>query len=162
MGDAHALCGTLLCVPPSASSSIAHFTDDAAIRPSGAGHGSAFAAKPCMDVKENDARANVTNPTEEPKGDRGGSGDRTWSPEHGEQGISNRPDDESDRLPAGVGTTDEADDKFAFGNDDDLEEDEDEDEDEVEDGDEDDDDDDDDEDEDEEEEEERRQARRKG
>jgi hypothetical protein len=116
--------------------SIAHFTDyNAAIRPTGAGHGSAFAAKPCMDVKENDGRPNVTNPTEEPKGDRG-NGDKTWSPDHGEQGISNRPDGESDRLPAGVGTTDEADDESAFGNDDDEEheENEDEDEDEDEDG----------------------------
>lgn len=34
---------------------------------------------------------------EEPFGDRGG-GDKTWSPEQGEQGISNRADDEDARA----------------------------------------------------------------
>ncbi len=74
-----------------------------------------------MDIKNNHTSANVTNPTEEPKGDRG-SGDKTWSPAHGEQGISHRPDDESDRFPAGVEPTDEADDKASFGNDTDEDE----------------------------------------
>jgi hypothetical protein len=33
--------------------------------------------------------------TDEPLGDRG-QGDRTWSPPEGEQGISNRPDDQEE------------------------------------------------------------------
>ena len=74
-----------------------------------------------MDIKNDDTSANVANPTEEPKGNRG-SGDKTWSPAHGEQSISNRPDDESDRFPAGVEPTDEADDKSAFGHDTDEDE----------------------------------------
>ena len=44
----------------------------------------------------------------EPLGDVGGK--KTWTPEEGEQGISNRPDDESDSVPPG----DEADDDASF------------------------------------------------
>ena len=52
---------------------------------------------------------NVSKPTsEEPLGDLGGK--KTWSPEEGEQGISNRPDDESKSVPPG----DEADDDASF------------------------------------------------
>ena len=80
--------------------------------------GSRFAAKACMTNKQDGADVTATAPTEVVKDDRG-NGDKTWSPEQGEQGISNRPDDESDRLPAGGGTTEEADDRSAFGNDDD-------------------------------------------
>ena len=39
-------------------------------------------------------------PVPEPKGDLG-QGHKTWSPEQGEQGISNRPDDETDAMPDG-------------------------------------------------------------
>jgi hypothetical protein len=38
---------------------------------------------------------------DDPKGDRGHS-DKTWSPEEGEQGISNRPDDDPDAFRAGL------------------------------------------------------------
>jgi hypothetical protein len=52
---------------------------------------------------------NVSKPTsEEPLGDLGGK--KTWSPEEGEQGISNRPDDESELVPP----EDEADDEASF------------------------------------------------
>ena len=47
---------------------------------------------------------------DEALGDLGG-GNRTWAPADGEQGISNRPDDEADTVPPG----DEADDARAFG-----------------------------------------------
>ena len=57
------------------------------------------------EVKE----VNVSKPTsEEPLGDLGGK--KTWSPEEGEQGISNRPDDESELVPP----EDEADDEASF------------------------------------------------
>jgi hypothetical protein len=58
-------------------------------------------------------------PAVEPKGDLG-HGNKTWSPDEGEQGISNRPDDEADGVPDG----DEADDAAAFNGDDDAEEEE--------------------------------------
>lgn len=54
----------------------------------------------------------------EPLGDRG-QGDKTWSPEQGEQGISNRPDDEVGQE------TDDEDDDFNEDDDEDAEEDED-------------------------------------
>ena len=65
-----------------------------------------------------------SNPhSEEPMGDLG-HGHKTWAPESGEQGISNRPDDEGDTVPDG----DEEDDDAAFnGDDDDADEDENED-----------------------------------
>jgi hypothetical protein len=50
--------------------------------------------------KQERREAHVQNPEtprqadNEPLGDRGG-GDRTWTPPDGEQGISNRPDDEA-------------------------------------------------------------------
>ena len=47
--------------------------------------------------------------TEEPKGDLG-HGHKTWRPDQGEQGISNRPDDASDLMPDG----DESSDAGAF------------------------------------------------
>ena len=50
--------------------------------------------------------------TSEPQGDRG-QGHKTWTPDLGEQGISNRPDDEASAVPE----SDEADDAAAFGSD---------------------------------------------
>ena len=48
-----------------------------------------------MDSKGHNPSANVPAQTDEdPKGDRGG-GDKTWTPPANEQGISNRPGDES-------------------------------------------------------------------
>ena len=47
-----------------------------------------------MNTKQTNPNANV--PEQEPNrplGDRG-QGDKTWSPEQGKQGISNRPDDQ--------------------------------------------------------------------
>jgi hypothetical protein len=40
----------------------------------------------------------------EPLGDRGA--EKTWSPPDGEQGISNRPDDEPDQVPPGEAADD--------------------------------------------------------
>jgi hypothetical protein len=49
-----------------------------------------------MDNKDNNPNANVPEQSaDEPLGDRG-TGDRTWSPPEGEQGISNRVEDEDD------------------------------------------------------------------
>ena len=46
-----------------------------------------------MDRKDTNPSANVPSQSnKEPLGDRG-QGDKTWSPQEGEQGISNRPDD---------------------------------------------------------------------
>jgi hypothetical protein len=68
-----------------------------------------------MNSKDTNPNANVPRQnSDEPHGDRG-QGDKTWSPEQGEQGISNRPDD-----AVGQETEDE---------DDDFDEDEDDDED---------------------------------
>src|SRR5687768_13202154 len=51
-----------------------------------------------MDSKDHNPSANVPGQTdEEPKGDRG-RGDKTWTPPADEQGISNRPGDESEPL----------------------------------------------------------------
>jgi hypothetical protein len=58
----------------------------------------------------------TTGNRDEPLGDLGG-GNRTWSPADGEQGISNRPDDEPGAVPPG----DETDDARAFGDGDDRE-----------------------------------------
>ena len=63
---------------------------------------------------------NRTPPADEPRGDLG-HGDRTWSPDEGEQGISNRPDDGADVVPDG----NEADDASAFNGDDEDEKEED-------------------------------------
>ena len=58
--------------------------------------------------------ANVPRQTpDEPMGDRG-QGDKTWSPNQGEQGISNRADDETDRFPAGRDPIGAGDDDSAF------------------------------------------------
>lgn len=47
-----------------------------------------------MNTKHTNPNANVPEQEpSEPLGDRG-QGDKTWSPEQGKQGISNRPDDE--------------------------------------------------------------------
>jgi hypothetical protein len=65
-----------------------------------------------------------TQIAEEPQGDLG-HGHKTWVPDPGEQGISNRPDDDVRVVPE----SDEADDADAFdddGEDDDVDEDEDE------------------------------------
>jgi hypothetical protein len=49
-----------------------------------------------MNIKDHNPGANVPKqPADEPRGDRG-SGDKTWSPDDGEQGISNRVEDEDD------------------------------------------------------------------
>jgi hypothetical protein len=54
-----------------------------------------------MDRKNTNPSANVPSPSkDEPFGDHG-RGDKTWTPEEGEQGISNRPDDEVESFPAG-------------------------------------------------------------
>ena len=92
----------------------------------------------CMTM--NTPGANLGAPVDDPKGDLG-HGNKTWSPEEGEQGISNRPDDEADGVPGG----DEADDAAAFNGDEDEDEDEDEDDDDEDDDDEDQDDEDEDE-----------------
>jgi hypothetical protein len=48
-----------------------------------------------MNIKETNPSANVpVQDGDEPLGDRG-NGDKTWTPRPGEQGISNRPDDEA-------------------------------------------------------------------
>lgn len=52
--------------------------------------------------------------SEEPQGDLG-QGHKTWTPDSGEQGISNRPDDEGNAVPDG----DPEDDDVAFNGDDD-------------------------------------------
>jgi hypothetical protein len=72
-----------------------------------------------MNSKDTNPNANVRQQnSNEPLGDRG-EGDKTWSPEPGEQGISNRPDD-------AVGQdTDDEDDDFDEDDDEDAEEDED-------------------------------------
>ena len=57
--------------------------------------------------------------SDDPKGDLG-HGHKTWTPGSGEQGISNRPDDEGDEVPDG----DEADDDAAFNGDTDEDDDE--------------------------------------
>ena len=49
-----------------------------------------------MNIKDHNPSANVPKQTaDEPRGDKGGD-DKTWSPEDGEQGISNRVEDEDD------------------------------------------------------------------
>jgi hypothetical protein len=65
-----------------------------------------------------DKNIRETNPApiDEPRGDLGHR-NKTWSPAEGEQGISNRPDDEVAGIPDG----DEADDDVAFNGDDDDE-----------------------------------------
>ena len=50
------------------------------------------------------APSTVTS-VDEPKGDLG-RGRKSWSPEEGEQGISNRPDDEADAMPDGGESSD--------------------------------------------------------
>ena len=51
-----------------------------------------------MDGKDRNPTANVPAQTDEdPKGDRG-RGDKTWAPPAEEQGISNRPGDESESI----------------------------------------------------------------
>ena len=46
-----------------------------------------------MDSKTHNPGANIPRQSDtDPRGDRG-HGDRTWTPDPGEQGISNRPDD---------------------------------------------------------------------
>jgi hypothetical protein len=53
-----------------------------------------------MDTKHTNPDANVPQQKpNEPLGDRG-EGDRTWSPEQGKQGISNRPDDQDQNQEA--------------------------------------------------------------
>jgi hypothetical protein len=48
---------------------------------------------PAMDIKETNPSANV--PKQQPDAPRGDRGeDKTWEPTKGEQGISNREDDE--------------------------------------------------------------------
>jgi len=48
-----------------------------------------------MNIKQTNPSANVpAQDGDEPLGDRG-NGDKTWTPRPGEQGISNRPDDEA-------------------------------------------------------------------
>jgi hypothetical protein len=84
-------------------------------------------------MTKNTPHTNRTPAVDEPKGDLG-HGNKTWSPDEGEQGISNRPDDEGDGVPDG----DEADDDEAFNGDDDAEEEEEENDDDDGDGDEDD------------------------
>ena len=55
-----------------------------------------------MNSKYTNPSANVPDQdSDEPLGDRG-QGDKTWSPEEGKQGISNRPDDTDQDVP---GTT---------------------------------------------------------
>jgi len=51
------------------------------------------------DREDTNPSANVPQGAEEPAGDRGGN-DKTWSPAQGEQGISNRPDDDTDDRAA--------------------------------------------------------------
>jgi hypothetical protein len=54
-----------------------------------------------MDSKTHNPGANIPRQRdEEPRGDRG-QGDKTWAPDPGEQGISNRPDDEARPLSGG-------------------------------------------------------------
>ena len=49
-----------------------------------------------MNIKDHNPTANVPKQTgDQPRGDRG-RGDKTWSPDPGEQGISNRVEDEDD------------------------------------------------------------------
>lgn len=79
-----------------------------------------------MDILEG-AADQLTRNRNEPLGDLGG-GRRLWAPAEGEQGISNRPDDEPEGVPPG----DEVDDARAFA-DDDADDDDDDDEDEDED-----------------------------
>jgi hypothetical protein len=51
-----------------------------------------------MDSKDRNPTANVPAQTDEdPRGDRG-RGDKTWTPPADEQGISNRPGDESESI----------------------------------------------------------------
>jgi hypothetical protein len=72
-----------------------------------------------MNSKDTYPKANVPRQDpNEPLGDRG-QGDKTWSPEQGEQGISNHPDDEVGQE------TDDEDDGFDEDDDEDAEEDED-------------------------------------
>jgi hypothetical protein len=78
-------------------------------------------------MTKNTPHMNQTPAVGEPKGDLGHR-NKTWSPDEGEQGISNRPDDEGDGVPDG----DEADDAKAFNGDDDAEEEEQEEEDDEE------------------------------
>ena len=72
-----------------------------------------------MNSKDTNPNANVPRQDpNEPLGTDRGQGDKTWSPEQGEQGISNRPDDEVGQE------TDDEDDDFDE-DDEDAEEDED-------------------------------------
>ena len=69
-------------------------------------------------MKTKDTNASVKVPEQdsnEPLGDRG-EGDKSWKPERGEQGISNRPDDEAAQE------ADDDDDDFAEDEDDDDDE----------------------------------------
>jgi hypothetical protein len=60
--------------------------------------GSRFARFDAMDSKVHNPGANVPAQTDEdPKGDRG-QGDKTWAVPADEQGISNRPGDESESI----------------------------------------------------------------
>ena len=55
----------------------------------------ALALETGMDIKQKNPNANVPErQADEPLGDQGDR--KTWQPPHGEQGISNRPDDEAD------------------------------------------------------------------
>jgi hypothetical protein len=63
-----------------------------------------------MDNFKQAAAGQPTVSRDEPLGDLGG-GARTWSPSDGEQGISNRPDDDPDAVPSG----DAVDDARSFG-----------------------------------------------
>ena len=75
-----------------------------------------------------DTNNRTNNPrSEEPIGDLG-HGHKTWAPESGEQGISNRPDDEGNAVLEADEKTDDA----AFNGDDDDDDEEVDDEDEIE------------------------------
>ena len=84
-----------------------------------------------MDSKHTNPGANVPeqNPNE-PLGDRG-RGDKTWSPEQGEQGISNREGDEDPDVLMAEDDAEEEEDEFDDEDEDDDAVDEDEDEDDA-------------------------------
>jgi hypothetical protein len=59
-----------------------------------------------MDRRDTNPSANVpAAETDEPRGDRG-QGDKTWTPDSGEQGISNRADDQNEVDEEGDSETD--------------------------------------------------------
>jgi len=61
-----------------------------------------------MNRKDTNTSANVpVARTDQPRGDRG-QGDRTWAPARGEQGISNRADDDADANEEGDSETDDS------------------------------------------------------